>query len=116
MRDPTPSASSSNLVATKSSSPSVPRSDASYSFSYDAGDSGRSESADVDLNVVGSYSFTADNGISRLVNCQAGSATGFIAEGDHLPKPVDALAGAGSTNFGNTPAASTYQAPVATSY
>ncbi|CAL4185763.1 unnamed protein product, partial [Meganyctiphanes norvegica] len=111
-----PSASSVNLVATKSSSPSAPRSDASYSFSYDAGDSARSESADADLNVVGSYSFTADDGISRSVNYQAGSDTGFIAEGDHLPKPVDARAGVVSAAFGNAPAATSYQAPVATSY
>ncbi|CAL4193252.1 unnamed protein product, partial [Meganyctiphanes norvegica] len=111
-----PSASSVNVVATKSSIPSAPRSDASYSFSYDAGDSARSESADADLNVVGSYSFTADDGVSRSVNYQAGSATGFMAEGDHLPKPVDALAGAGSAAFGNAPAATSYQAPVATSY
>uniref|UniRef100_A0A2P2I0A2 Cell wall protein AWA1-like n=1 Tax=Hirondellea gigas TaxID=1518452 RepID=A0A2P2I0A2_9CRUS len=62
-----------------------PRGDASYSFSYTNEDSSRSESADSDLNVEGSYSFVADDGVERKVNYIAGSATGFIAQGDHLP-------------------------------
>ncbi|KAF2356455.1 Insect cuticle protein [Trinorchestia longiramus] len=61
------------------------RGDASYSFKYDAGDSAREENADTDLNVRGQYSFVADDGIRRNVNYRAGSATGFVAEGDHLP-------------------------------
>nr|XP_053627425.1 uncharacterized protein LOC128685015 [Cherax quadricarinatus]XP_053627426.1 uncharacterized protein LOC128685015 [Cherax quadricarinatus] len=62
------------------------RSDASYSFSYDAGDHSRSESADADLNVDGKFSFVADDGVRRSVVYEAGSDTGFLASGDHLPQ------------------------------
>ncbi|ROT85484.1 Pupal cuticle protein 27 [Penaeus vannamei] len=84
------SASASPLTAATYSSPldSAPR-DASYSFSYDAGQSSRSESADPNLNVQGTFSFDADDGVRRTVNYVAGSATGFVAEGDHLPIAPD---------------------------
>ena len=62
--------------------------DGSYSFSYNAGDHDRSESADANLNVDGEFSFVADDGIRRRVTYEAGSDTGFVASGDHLPKPV----------------------------
>ncbi|XP_027235367.2 streptococcal hemagglutinin [Penaeus vannamei] len=88
----------SPAVATKSARPSTysapsaiaqvkssSSSDGSYSFNYDADTSSRAESADSDLNVQGTYSFSADDGIQRTVNYRAGSATGFIAEGKHLP-------------------------------
>ncbi|XP_063597408.1 sialidase-like isoform X2 [Penaeus indicus] len=85
------SAGASPLTGATYSSPSdsVTR-DASYSFSYDAGQSSRSESADPNLNVQGTFSFDADDGIRRTVNYVAGSATGFVAEGDHLPVAPDA--------------------------
>ncbi|XP_047492345.1 mucin-5AC-like [Penaeus chinensis] len=88
----------SPAVATKSARPSTysapsgtaqvkssSSSDGSYSFNYDADTSSRAESADSNLNVQGTYSFNADDGIQRTVNYRAGSATGFIAEGKHLP-------------------------------
>nr|XP_053626888.1 mucin-17-like [Cherax quadricarinatus] len=62
-------------------------SDASYTFSYNAGDHSRSESADADLNTDGHFSFVADDGIRRSVVYEAGSDTGFLAAGDHLPQP-----------------------------
>ncbi|XP_037796417.1 mucin-17-like [Penaeus monodon] len=85
------STSGSPLTGATYSSPrdSAPR-DASYSFSYDAGQSSRSESADPNLNVQGTFSFDADDGIRRTVNYVAGSATGFVAEGKHLPVAPDA--------------------------
>lgn len=71
------------------SAASSPR-DASYSFSYAADDSSRSESADANLNIKGSYSFLPPGEGQRLiVNYIAGSETGFVAEGDHLPKVSD---------------------------
>ncbi|XP_063597406.1 uncharacterized protein LOC134774062 [Penaeus indicus] len=85
------SAGASPLTGATYSSPSDSATrDASYSFSYDAGQSSRSESADPNLNVQGTFSFDADDGIRRTVNYVAGSATGFVAEGDHLPVAPDA--------------------------
>jgi hypothetical protein len=68
-------------------SPSVGlRSDGSYSFSYEAGDHSRQESSDAQNNVRGTYSFTTKNdGQTRRVDYEAGAATGFIAQGAHLP-------------------------------
>jgi len=68
---------------------SADRSDASYKFGYTTNDSDREESADADLNVEGSFSFVADDGQRRTVNYKAGSATGFIADGTHLPVAHD---------------------------
>ncbi|KAK4310953.1 hypothetical protein Pmani_017509 [Petrolisthes manimaculis] len=66
------------------------RPDGSYSFTYDAGDHDRSESGDANLNVDGQFSFVADDGVRRQVTYEAGSDTGFVASGDHLPKaPAD---------------------------
>ncbi|XP_042863842.1 nuclear pore complex protein NUP62-like [Penaeus japonicus] len=59
--------------------------DGSYSFSFDAGDHSRSESADGNLNVEGQFSFVADDGVRRNVNYEAGANRGFQASGDHLP-------------------------------
>merc|ERR1711970_1407865 len=89
-----------------------PRGDASYSFGYVTDDSDRDESADADLNVKGRFSFVAPDGVRRRVNYIAGSATGFVAEGDHLPKPVDALvAGTRSAAVDYVPFVSQYSAP-----
>ncbi|KAL7640968.1 UNVERIFIED_CONTAM: hypothetical protein RMT77_008105 [Armadillidium vulgare] len=71
-----------NVVSTRSETPG----DASYSFSYNAGDHSRSESSDSNLNVDGKFSFVADDGQQREVTYVAGSQTGFQAKGDHLPK------------------------------
>nr|CAD7575645.1 unnamed protein product [Timema californicum] len=69
--------------------------DGSYSFSYNADDHSRQESADSENNVRGSFSFKAkDDGIERHVNYKAGAATGFVARGSHLPvapSPVTVL-------------------------
>merc|ERR1711970_1096633 len=89
-----------------------PRGDASYSFGYVTDDSDRDESADADLNVKGRFSFVAPDGVRRRVNYIAGSATGFVAEGDHIPKPVDALvAGTRSAAVDYVPFVSQYSAP-----
>ncbi|XP_073992901.1 uncharacterized protein [Rhodnius prolixus] len=61
-------------------------SDASYSFSYNAGDHTRQESSDAFGNVVGSFSFLAnDDGLNRQVDYESGAGKGFIASGGHLP-------------------------------
>jgi hypothetical protein len=62
--------------------------DGSYSFSFSTDDQSREESADSQNNVRGSYSFKAkDDGRTRRVDYTAGSATGFVATGSHLPVP-----------------------------
>lgn len=62
--------------------------DGSYSFSFSTNDQSREESADSQNNVRGSYSFKAkDDGRTRRVDYAAGSATGFVAAGSHLPAP-----------------------------
>ncbi|KAB7504988.1 hypothetical protein Anas_07849 [Armadillidium nasatum] len=76
---------SSHVTSTKSQTPG----DASYSFTYDAGDHSRSETSDPNLNINGRFSFVADDGKERRVNYVAGASTGFQAEGDHLPKVSD---------------------------
>ncbi|RXG55912.1 Endocuticle structural glycoprotein SgAbd-3 [Armadillidium vulgare] len=76
---------SSHVTSTKSQTPG----DASYSFSYDAGDHSRSETSDPNLNINGRFSFVADDGKERRVNYVAGASTGFQAEGDHFPKVSD---------------------------
>ncbi|KAK3915029.1 Endocuticle structural glycoprotein SgAbd-2 [Frankliniella fusca] len=63
-------------------------SDGSYSFSYSTKDQSREEQGDSKGNVKGSFSFVAkDDGQRRRVDYHAGAATGFVAKGDHLPKP-----------------------------
>ncbi|XP_068231702.1 platelet binding protein GspB-like [Palaemon carinicauda] len=85
--------------------------DASYSFSYDAGDSARSESADADLNVQGSYSFVPPEGHRLTVNYVAGSDTGFIATGDHLPVAPDATSVTGVDGKKPVTSVTAYSAP-----
>merc|ERR1712212_237363 len=63
-----------------SSSPS-----GSYSFSYDTETHSRQESGNDDNEVQGEFKFTADDGQERSVTYQSGSATGFVAQGAHLP-------------------------------
>lgn len=89
----------SAAAGTASSLTSDIRPDGSYSFSFDAGDHSRAESADANLNVDGEFSFVADDGVRRQVTYEAGSDTGFIAVGDHLPQDHRSHAGArGSTS------------------
>ncbi|XP_071515369.1 uncharacterized protein [Panulirus ornatus] len=91
------------------------RGDASYSFSYDAGDSARSESADADLNVQGTYSFVPPDTQHRLsVHYRAGSDTGFVATGDHLPVAPEADFGARTS--GGSPAAPVITKAAPTTY
>lgn len=67
--------------------------DGSYSFSFSTNDQSREESADSQNNVRGSYSFKAkDDGRTRRVDYAAGSATGFVATGSHLPAPSGSAA------------------------
>jgi hypothetical protein len=67
-------------------------SDGSYSFAYNAGDSSRQESADIQNNVRGSFTFKSkDDGKTRSVDYEAGAATGFIAKGSHLPSVLNPL-------------------------
>lgn len=88
--------------------------DGSYSFSYNAGDHSRQESADAQNNVQGTYSFTAKNdGQTRRVDYEAGAATGFIAKGAHLPvapSPSGILSGYSSSPSQSS--ASSYSASV----
>ncbi|KAG8235752.1 hypothetical protein J437_LFUL015373 [Ladona fulva] len=70
--------------------------DKSYSFSYDAGDHSRQESADSSGNVRGQFSFLAKDGVNRKINYEAGASTGFLATGDHIPS--DASFGAKSSS------------------
>jgi len=44
------------------------------------------------LNVKGSFKFIADDGVERSIKYTAGSSTGFVAEGAHLPTAVTAAA------------------------
>lgn len=75
-------------------------SDGSYSFSYNAGDSSRQETADAQNNVRGSFSFkTKDDGQTRKVDYEAGAATGFVAKGSHLPVAPDPLSSPSTGSF-----------------
>lgn len=58
----------------------------SYSLAYETSSHSRNEQGDDDNNVRGRFAFTADDDdTERSVTYEAGSATGFIAEGAHLP-------------------------------
>ncbi|XP_042213538.1 uncharacterized protein LOC121860447 [Homarus americanus] len=59
--------------------------DGSYSFAYETSSHSRAESGDRDNNVVGNFDFVADDGQRRAIEYEAGSRTGFIAKGDHIP-------------------------------
>ncbi|XP_069999227.1 nuclear pore complex protein DDB_G0274915-like [Penaeus vannamei] len=62
------------------------RSDGGYSFAYETSSHSRAESGDRDNNVDGKFDFVAeDDGQRRSVQYEAGSDTGFIAEGAHIP-------------------------------
>ncbi|XP_075233050.1 uncharacterized protein LOC142331199 [Lycorma delicatula] len=74
-------------------------SDASYSFGYETSDQSRKESSDVNGNVQGSFSFIAKDGERKTVDYSAGSQTGFIATGAHLPTPPSPLAPSGSPSL-----------------
>ncbi|XP_066970010.1 secreted protein C-like [Macrobrachium rosenbergii] len=112
----TPQSSPSTPAATRqsssgaSSSQSSASNDGSYSFSFDAGDHSRSESADANLNVQGQFSFVADDGVRRRVDYQAGANRGFTASGDHLPSPPSSNTPV-TTGFHGSSGSSTYQAP-----
>lgn len=54
--------------------------DASYSFSYSAGDQSRQESSDAQGNINGQYSFIGTDGVHRKVDYSAGTGKGFIAK------------------------------------
>jgi len=82
---PTVYTATSHTAETAATVESTADTDASYKFEYKTGDSERKESADADLNVEGSFSFTAADGVTRTVRYRAGSETGFIADGTHLP-------------------------------
>ncbi|XP_071514857.1 uncharacterized protein [Panulirus ornatus] len=60
--------------------------DGGYSFSYETPTSSRSEDADASLNVRGQYTFRAGDGGTRSVTYRAGAGTGFVAQGQHLPR------------------------------
>ncbi|XP_064092869.1 nuclear pore complex protein DDB_G0274915-like [Macrobrachium nipponense] len=120
--------SSSSVVAVKSasgtfsssqsgasSSQSSANDDGSYSFSFNAADHSRSESADADLNVQGQFSFVADDGVRRRVDYQAGANRGFTASGDHLPTAPtsNTPASSQSSGFHGSSRPSTYRAPSA---
>ncbi|XP_047492212.1 uncharacterized protein LOC125041372 [Penaeus chinensis] len=109
------SSGSPSTGATYSSPRDSTARDASYSFSYDAGQSSRSESADPNLNVQGTFSFDADDGIRRTVNYVAGSATGFVAEGDHLPVASDVPSSESDTQSSSPSVVSTKSASPAPS-
>ncbi|XP_066970011.1 uncharacterized protein [Macrobrachium rosenbergii] len=81
-----PVAAAGGSTGTSSPSQTSSNNDGSYSFSFNAGDHSRSESADANLNVQGQFSFVADDGVRRRVNYRAGPNTGFTASGDHLPR------------------------------
>ncbi|XP_066970801.1 serine-rich adhesin for platelets-like [Macrobrachium rosenbergii] len=104
------SPSSINVAGTRSAS--TASRDASYSFSYDAGDSARSESADADLNVKGTYSFLPPEGHRLTVNYVAGSDTGFVATGDHLPVAPDADAPSNVRGVVPSATANVYSSPI----
>ncbi|XP_042226396.1 DNA-directed RNA polymerase II subunit RPB1-like [Homarus americanus] len=88
-------------------------SDPSYSFSFDAGDHSRSESADANLNVDGKFSFVADDGVRRSVTYEAGSDTGFLARGDHLPRAPQSHSGSQTTSSAFSSSQTPYRSPSA---
>ncbi|XP_068239910.1 streptococcal hemagglutinin-like [Palaemon carinicauda] len=80
------SSSSANVSVEPAVIKSSASDDGSYSFSYETSSSSRSESADAQNSVSGHYSFEGDDGISHGISYIAGSETGYIAEGDSLPR------------------------------
>ncbi|KAK7086611.1 hypothetical protein SK128_001939 [Halocaridina rubra] len=93
---PTTRKTTGSLSLPSPSSPRVPfeeantrsefRPDGSYAFAYETSSHSRAESGDSDNNVDGEFSFVADDdGQRREIKYEAGSDTGFIAEGTHIP-------------------------------
>ncbi|XP_063607379.1 uncharacterized protein LOC134782001 [Penaeus indicus] len=61
--------------------------DGRQSFDFHTSTHSRGETADANNNVVGSFAFTSeDDGQRRSVQYKAGADTGFVVEGDHLPR------------------------------
>ena len=66
------------------------RMDASYSFKYDDADLSRTENADPNGDVQGSYSYTSPEGKTILVKYSAGAGKGFVIENEEeLSNAVD---------------------------
>ncbi|KAF4522500.1 hypothetical protein B566_EDAN002585 [Ephemera danica] len=108
-----------HAAMTKSVVESLGNTDASYSFSYQTNDQSHNANADKSGNVRGSYSFVADDGVNRQVDYEAGSATGFIARGAHLPvAPVVPIQNTytASQTYSSKPAQSYVPAPQIKSY
>ncbi|KAK4310954.1 hypothetical protein Pmani_017510 [Petrolisthes manimaculis] len=59
--------------------------DGSYAFAYETSSHSRAEAGDSSNNVDGEFDFVADDGQERGIKYEAGSDTGFIAEGAHIP-------------------------------
>lgn len=58
----------------------------SYSVQYETSSHSRQESGDDNNNVRGRFTFIADDdNVERSINYEAGSATGFVVSGVHLP-------------------------------
>ncbi|XP_037796647.1 mucin-19-like [Penaeus monodon] len=110
----TSSAPASPAQVSSSSSP-----DGSYSFNYETDSSDREESADPNLNVKGRFSFQGTDGRRRTIRYRAGSDTGFVAQGDHIPVSPEVPSGSQvvpQTRSGpSAPAPSTAPASPATS-
>lgn len=110
---PTSYSSVNGASLSAATSQSVANNDGSYSFSYNAGDSTRQESADAQNNVKGSFAFKAkDDGQTRRVDYEAGPRTGFVAKGSHLPVspsvPVNSFEAPSGGFSSRSPVVSTY--------
>ncbi|PSN44422.1 hypothetical protein C0J52_16458 [Blattella germanica] len=86
-----------NAYSGAGSNEESPSGDASYSFSYNAGDHFRQESSDAQGNVQGQFSFVAKDGVNRKIDYTAGAGKGFVAKGAHLPVAPAASSSAPST-------------------
>ncbi|XP_063597241.1 uncharacterized protein LOC134773925, partial [Penaeus indicus] len=62
--------------------------DASYKFAFDSDSYSRTEEADADGNIVGSYRYVDEDGKEHTVNFVAGRKTGFLPEGVFEPKAI----------------------------
>ncbi|KAK7086612.1 hypothetical protein SK128_001940 [Halocaridina rubra] len=76
---------SSQATFQESNTRSDLRSDGSYSLAYETSSHSREETGDSDNNVDGDFSFVSDDGQRRQIKYEAGSETGFIVEGAHIP-------------------------------
>ena len=64
--------------------------DASYSFGFRSDEHERDETADQQGNIVGSYSYVDEAGITRTVSYKAGAGLGFVPQADFLPDELAA--------------------------